>query len=222
MEKISKYIDHTLLSASCGLKDIKKLCDEAREHDFHSVCVNLFYVPECYKALKGSDVKVCTVVGFPLGQCSGLIKAKEAEQAVRQGAGEVDMVLNVAALKDGRADVALAEIKDVRSAVGKDAYLKVIIECCLLTDEEKRKACALVVEGGADCVKTSTGFSVSGAKVEDVALMRKEVGDKFGVKASGGIRDFKAFMSMIEAGASRIGCSASVAILNEAKAAGRS
>ena len=219
MEGISKYIDHTLLSASCGRKEIIRICDEAREYDFHSVCVNLFYVPDCYEALKNSNVKVCAVVGFPLGQSTGLIKAKEAEAAVRQGAGEIDMVLNVAALKDGRHDVALSEIRDVRSAIGKDVYLKVILECCLLDDDEKRKACALSVEGGADCVKTSTGFSLSGAKVEDVALMRKEVGKGFGVKASGGIRDFKTFISMIEAGADRVGCSASVAIANEAKLA---
>ena len=206
-----KLFDHTILKADAGKAAVKKICEEALEYGFMSVCVNGYYTSYVAELLSGSDVKVCTVVGFPLGQMSPKAKAIEAKLAVEDGAEEVDMVINVGALKDGDYQLVLEDIKEVKAACG-NALLKVIIETCLLTDEEKVKACQLSVEAGADFVKTSTGFSTGGATTKDVALMRKTVGANVGVKASGGIRDKETAQKMIEAGASRLGTSATIAI----------
>lgn len=206
-----KLFDHTILKADAGKDAVKKICEEAMEYGFMSVCVNGYYTSYVAELLSGSDVKVCTVVGFPLGQMSTRAKAMEAKMAVEDGAGEVDMVINVGALKDGDYQMVIEDIKAVKAACGQ-ALLKVIIETCLLTDEEKIKACELSKEAGADFVKTSTGFSTGGATVEDVALMRKTVGAEMGVKASGGIRDKETAEKMVAAGASRLGTSATIAI----------
>ena len=207
----AKLFDHTILKADAGLEAVKKICEEAKEYDFMSVGVNSYYTAYVAQQLKGTDVKVCTVVGFPLGQMSTRAKAAETAIAVEDGAQEIDMVINVGALKYKLYDVVLSDIREVKKACG-NALLKVIIETCLLTDEEKVKACELAKEAGADCVKTSTGFSTGGAKAEDVALMRKTVGSDMGVKASGGIRDKETAESMLKAGASRLGTSATIAI----------
>ncbi|MGN1179613.1 MAG: deoxyribose-phosphate aldolase [Suilimivivens sp.] len=207
----TKLFDHTILKADATKEAVGKICEEAREHHFMSVCVNSYYTAFVAEKLKDSDVKVCTVVGFPLGQMSTGAKVAETRLAVADGADEIDMVINVGALKDKEYEVVLNDIKEVKNACGQ-ALLKVIIETCLLTDEEKVKACELAQQAGADFVKTSTGFSTGGAKAEDVALMRKTVGDAMGVKASGGIRDKETAEKMIEAGASRLGTSATIAI----------
>lgn len=209
---INKYIDHTQLAADATKDKIKKLCDEAKEYDFASVCVNSCWVKYCAEELKDSSVNVCTVVGFPLGAMVTRAKAYEAKCAVEDGADEVDMVINIGALHDKDYSLVEEDIREVKKACG-DKLLKVIIEACLLSDEEKVKACELAVAAGADYVKTSTGFSKSGATAEDVALMRKTVGDKLGVKAAGGIRDSETAKKMIAAGASRLGCSAGIAIM---------
>lgn len=211
-----KLFDHTILKADATQAAVAKICKEAKEYGFMSVCVNTYYTAFVAEQLKDSDVKVCTVVGFPLGQMSTKAKALETQCAVEDGADEIDMVLNVAALKDGKYDVVLEDIKAVKAACG-DALLKVILETCLLTKEEIVKACELSVEAGADFVKTSTGFSTGGATAEDIALMRKTVGPDIGVKASGGVRDSKGAIAMVEAGANRIGASATIAILSGAK-----
>ncbi len=208
----SKLFDHTILKADATKEEVKKICDEAKENNFMSVCVNGYYTAYVAKQLKGTDIKVCTVVGFPLGQMAACAKAAEASIAVKDGAEEIDMVINVGALKDRLYDVVLSDIKEVKKACGS-ALLKVIIETCLLSDEEKIKACELAKEAGADFVKTSTGFSTAGAKVEDVALMRRTVGADLGVKASGGIRDKDTAEAMVKAGANRLGTSATVTIL---------
>ncbi len=207
----AKLFDHTILKADATKEAVKKICDEAKEYGFMSVCVNSYYTAYVAKQLKDTGIKVCTVVGFPLGQMSARAKAAEALIAVEDGAEEIDMVINVGALKDRLYDVVLADIKEVKKAC-KNALLKVIIETCLLSDEEKVKACELAKEAGADFVKTSTGFSVAGARAEDVALMRSTVGENMGVKASGGIRDKETAMAMVNAGANRLGTSATVAI----------
>lgn len=207
-----KLFDHTILKADAGEQAVIKICDEAKEYGFMSVCVNSYYTAFVAEKLKGTDVKVCTVVGFPLGQMSTKAKAFEAACAVEDGAQEIDMVINVAALKDGKYDVVLEDVKAVKAACG-NALLKVILETCLLTKEEITKACEICVEAKADFVKTSTGFSTGGATAEDIALMRKTVGPDIGVKASGGVRDSKAAVAMVEAGANRIGASATIAIL---------
>lgn len=207
----TKLFDHTILKADATREAVKAICTEAIENQFMSVCVNSFYTSYVAQQLKGTDVKVCTVVGFPLGQMSTSAKAAETQIAVEDGAREIDMVINVGALKDREYDIVRKDISEVKKACG-DALLKVIIETCLLTEEEKVKACQLAVEAGADFVKTSTGFSTAGAKAEDVALMRKTVGPNVGVKASGGIRDKQTAQVMVEAGASRLGTSATVAI----------
>lgn len=207
----SKLFDHTILKADATQEAVKKICDEAKEYGFMSVCVNSYYTAYVAKQLKGSDIKVCTVVGFPLGQMSTRAKAAETSIAVEDGAEEIDMVINVGALKDKLYDVVLTDIKEVKKACG-GALLKVIIETCLLSDEEKIKACELAKEAGADFVKTSTGFSTAGARAEDVVLMRSVVGTDMGVKASGGIRDKETAMAMVRAGADRLGTSATVAI----------
>ena len=214
--KLNKYIDHTLLKADATKEQITKLCNEAKEHDFASVCVNTCYVPLCKELLKDSDVKVCCVVGFPLGAMDSASKAFEAKTAVSNGAGEVDMVINIGALKDKDYDYVTKDIEAVVNA-SKPSIVKVIIETCLLTDEEKVQACKCAMKANAEFVKTSTGFSTSGATVEDVALMRKTVGTVCKVKAAGGIRTYEDAMKMIDAGADRLGCSAGIKIVEGAK-----
>ncbi|MFV0361721.1 MAG: deoxyribose-phosphate aldolase [Suipraeoptans sp.] len=209
----AKLFDHTILKADATKEQVKKICDEAKEYGFASVCVNSYYTKYVADELKGTDVKTCTVVGFPLGQMSTKAKKYETICAVEDGATEIDMVINVGALKDGLYDIVLEDISQVKIGCGKEAILKVIIETCLLTDEEKRKACELAKKAGADFVKTSTGFSTGGAKPEDVALMRSVVGSEMGVKASGGIHTSEEAKTMVEAGASRLGTSATITIL---------
>ena len=212
---IAKCIDHTVLKPQTTEAAVRKLCAEAAQYGFASVCVNPCWVALCADLLKYSEVDVCTVIGFPLGANTSAVKAFEAAEAIRQGATEVDMVLNVGALKDGNADLVRADIAAVVEAARGKALVKVILETCLLTDEEKRIACRLAKEAGADYVKTSTGFSTGGATEADIALMRAEVGPEMGVKASGGIRDYATAQAMIRAGASRIGASAGVQIVAE-------
>lgn len=211
----TKYFDHTILKADATEAQVAKICKEALENDFASVCVNQYYTKFVAEQLKGSDVKVCTVVGFPLGMSDTRVKAFETKAAIEDGAEEVDMVINVGALKDGKYDYVRNDIKTLKDVCGKEVLLKVIIETCLLTDEEKVKACELAKEAGADYVKTSTGFSTAGAKAEDVALMRKTVGEELGVKASGGIHTAEEAQAMIDAGASRLGTSATLAIIGK-------
>ncbi|MGM9655103.1 MAG: deoxyribose-phosphate aldolase [Butyricicoccaceae bacterium] len=210
---IASMIDHTLLKQDATGEQIDRLCAEAAEYHFASVCVNPYYVVRCVKNLKGTGVKVCTVVGFPLGATTMETKVFETLQAVASGAEEIDMVINVCALKSGHIRGVEQEIQAMAAAVEGKAILKVIIETCLLTDEEKVLACQIAKRCGADFVKTSTGFSTGGATVEDVALMRRTVGPEMGVKASGGIRDYAKAKAMIDAGASRIGASAGIAIV---------
>ncbi len=208
----NKLIDHTILKPDASIEAIKKICQEAKEYNFMSVCVNPAYISLCKEELKGSDVKVCTVIGFPLGATLPQVKALETREAVMEGADEIDMVINVTMLKAKNDNYVYEEIEKVRrSCVGK--VLKVIIETCLLTDEEKVRACLLAKKAGADFVKTSTGFSTGGATVHDVALMRKTVGDDMGVKASGGVRTHEDLLAMVEAGANRIGTSAGPKII---------
>lgn len=216
MNSIASYIDHTVLAADATEEKIQKLCNEAKEWKFASVCVNTCWTKFCAQELKGTGVNVCTVVGFPLGAMCTKAKAFEAKCAVEDGATEVDMVINIGLLKDHKDNLVEEDIREVKKACG-DKVLKVIIEACLLTDEEKVRACELSVKAGADFVKTSTGFSKWGAKVEDVALMRKTVGANVGVKAAGGIRTYEDAVNMIEAGANRLGCSAGIAIVQGAK-----
>ena len=211
---LNKYFDHTLLKPEATNEQIDKLCEEAREYDFYSVCVNTCYVSRCYDALKDTDVKVAAVVGFPLGACTTQSKVFETKEAFMDGASEVDMVLNVGKFKSGDNDFIRDDIRAVADAAHSfGGIVKVILETCLLTDEELEEACRLSREAGADFVKTSTGFSTGGATAEHVALMKKTVGDYLMVKASGGIRDYDQCMKMIEAGADRIGASASVKIM---------
>ncbi len=212
---IASYIDHTLLKQDATAEQIDKLCAEAAEYHFASVCVNPWYVPRCVKNLQGSGVKVCTVVGFPLGATTLETKVFETLQAVKSGAQEIDMVMNVCAMKSGSTKAIEQEIQALAAAVEGSAILKVIIETCLLTKEEKVLACQLAKRSGADFVKTSTGFSTGGATVEDIALMRETVGPDMGVKASGGIRDYATALAMIQAGATRIGASAGIAIVRQ-------
>ena len=214
--KLNKYIDHTLLKADATKEQITKLCNEAKQYDFASVCVNTCYVPLCKELLKDSDVKVCTVVGFPLGAMDSKSKAYEAKTAVLNGAEEVDMVINIGALKDKDYQYVTNDIKEIVEA-SKPAIVKVIIETCLLTDEEKIAACKCVLEAKAAFVKTSTGFSTNGATLEDVKLMKETVKDNCKVKAAGGIRTYEDAIKMIEAGADRLGCSAGIKIMEEAK-----
>ena len=210
--KLNKYIDHTILNPDATKDEVIKVIDEAKIHEFASVCLEPCWVSLAAERLAGSSVKVCTVIGFPLGANTKTVKAFEAKEAVENGAEEVDMVLNIGALKSGEYDLVLEDMKAVREAA-KNAVVKVILETCLLTDDEKKKACALAKEAGLDFVKTSTGFSTAGATTEDVKLMREAVGDGMGVKASGGIRDRETAEAMIAAGASRIGASKSIAIV---------
>jgi deoxyribose-phosphate aldolase len=215
MEKINTYIDHTLLKPDATSSDIIKLCGEAREYQFYAVCVNSSYVALAYQELKDSGVKIAAVVGFPLGACSMETKAYETDHSCMCGADEVDMVLHIGALKEKRYDYVVNDIAAVVSAAKKhDAAVKVILETHLLTKEEIVRACELALEAGADFVKTSTGFSGGGATAEDVKLMKNTVGEAMKVKASGGIKSYDAAVSMIEAGASRLGTSASANIVN--------
>lgn len=207
----SKLFDHTILKADATKEEVAEICREAVEHDFMSVCVNSYYTAFAAGLLKGSNVLVCTVVGFPLGQMSTAAKCAETELAVADGAEEIDMVINVGALKDQEYEAVLNDIKSVKKAC-RNARLKVIIETCLLTEKEKIKACELAKQAGADFVKTSTGFSKAGATAEDVELMRRTVGETMGVKASGGIRNKETAEKMIQAGANRLGTSATIEI----------
>ena len=202
----NKLIDHTLLKQDAQPEQIIKLCEEAKQFDFMSVCVNPAYVPLAAECLKGSDVKVCTVIGFPLGMNLTKTKIDEAALAIKEGADEIDMVINVGMLKAGHDQYVEEEIRELKAVAGSKV-LKVIIETCLLTDEEKVRACIASKNAGADFVKTSTGFSTGGATVHDVALMRKTVGPDMGVKASGGVRTHEDLLAMVEAGATRIGTS---------------
>jgi len=217
---LARLIDHTLLKPEATAEQIRRLCAEARHYGFAAVCVNPWWVPLCVQELKGTGVKVATVIGFPLGATTTEAKAFEARQAVEAGAEELDMVINVGALKSGHLDRVQEDIAAVvRAAAGR--VVKVILETGLLTDEEKVTACRLAVAAGAHFVKTSTGFGPGGATVADVRLMRQTVGDQVGVKASGGIRDHATAVAMVEAGASRIGASSSVAIVTGGSGAGR-
>ncbi len=207
-----KLFDHTLLKADAKSEDIMRMVEEAKANDFMSVCVNGYYTKMVADALKGTGVRTTTVVGFPLGQMTAKAKAFETGCAVEDGADEIDMVINVGALKEGKYDVVLEDIKAVRAEC-EGKTLKVIIECCLLTNDEIVKACELSEEAGADFVKTSTGFSTGGAKVEDVALMKKTVGDRLEVKASGGIHTGAEAQAMVDAGATRLGTSATLSII---------
>ena len=213
-EELARYIDHTNLKAFATREDIKKLCDEAREYGFYAVCVNPYRVKDAKEFLRGTDIKIASVVGFPLGATFTETKVQEAIMAVRTGAEEIDMVMNIGAMKDGDYEFVERDIREVVEAVHPmGAKVKVIIETCYLSDEEKRKACELAKNAGADFVKTSTGFGTAGAKVEDVRLMREVVGNSMGVKAAGGIHNAKEAIAMIEAGATRIGASRSVEII---------
>ncbi len=208
---IARLMDHTLLKPNATQEEVGKLCEEARAHCFASVCVNPTYVALCARLLQGSGVKVCTVIGFPLGSTTPTVKAIEARDAIANGADEVDMVINIGALKSGNETVVFDDIRAVREA-SRGKVLKTILETALLSDAEKVRACVLAKKAGADFVKTSTGFGGGGATVEDVRLMRETVGPMMGVKASGGIRDAAVADAMVKAGATRLGTSASVAI----------
>jgi len=211
-ENYASYIDHTLLKPEATKEQIIALCAEAKQYDFASVCVNPTWIETAAKELEGAVSKVCTVIGFPLGANTSDVKAFETKDAIAKGADEVDMVLNIGALKGSDYELVLNDMKAVGEAAN-GTLVKVIIETCLLTDEEKVKACELAVEAGVDYVKTSTGFSTGGATPTDVALMRKTVGPDLGVKASGGVRSLEDLKAMIEAGATRIGASSGVKIM---------
>lgn len=212
--KLSKYIDHTLLKADATPEMIIKLCAEAKEHDFKSVCVHPSYISLCQKELQNSDVLICSVVGFPLGMNTSEMKVAEAMQAIQLGADEIDMVINIGRLKAGDVQYVTKEITAVKQAIGEH-ILKVIIETCLLNEAEKIQACTCVMNAGADFVKTSTGFSTGGATFADVALLKKCVGNKALVKAAGGVRSHADFMKMISLGADRVGTSSGIRLLNE-------
>lgn len=218
-QALAQFIDHTLLAPDASREQIATLCREAHEHGFYSVCVNSGQVPHASQCLEGRGVKVCAVVGFPLGAGLSDTKAFEAERAIAAGAGEIDMVLNIGWLKDGLFDQVQADIALVKQACAS-VPLKVILETCLLTDAEKVKACEICFELNVAFVKTSTGFSRGGATVEDIALMRRTVGAELGVKASGGVRDYPTALAMIEAGATRLGTSSGIAIISGTQAAG--
>lgn len=216
-ESLATYIDHTLLKPEATEEEIAVIVQEAIESRFASVCVNPYWIPFCAKGLKDTNVKVCTVIGFPLGATSTETKAFEADLAIQNGATEVDMVINIGALKSGQHDEVLKDIAEVVKVAKGKALTKVIIETSLLTTEEKVKACQLAKQARADYVKTSTGFSGGGATIEDVRLMRETVGTEMGVKASGGVRDLETMEAMISAGATRIGASAGVNIIQGKK-----
>jgi deoxyribose-phosphate aldolase len=211
--KLPSYIDHTLLRPSAQKAEVIQLCEEAKKYGFYSVCVNSYYVPLCVVSLRGSNVKVCSVIGFPLGMSLTQVKMAETRYALEAGAREIDMVINIGALKDRNEAVVYHDIHSIAEVVkGYNGLLKVIIETCLLTEEEKILACKIAKKAGADFVKTSTGFSTSGATIEDVKLMAKHAFPLF-VKASGGIKNQQQAMAMIEAGASRLGTSSGIEII---------
>lgn len=218
VEDVAKYIDHTVLAANATREKIEQICKEAQKWGFASVCVNSCWVPLCAKLLAKSEVKVCAVVGFPLGAMATESKAFEAKRAINDGADEIDMVINIGWLKNHDDDLVLDDISKVKQAIGKK-ILKVIIETSLLTDEQKARACRLSKTAGADFVKTSTGFSTGGAKETDIRIMRKAVGPDLGIKASGGIHSYEEAKAMIEAGATRIGASSGIAIVEGQNAA---
>ncbi|MDQ0568132.1 deoxyribose-phosphate aldolase [Mycoplasma yeatsii] len=211
--KLNKYIDHTLLKPEATKQDIINLCNQAKEYDFATICVNTCWTSFCKELLKDTNVGITNVVGFPLGACLTEVKAFEVKKAIENGADEIDMVLNVGALKDKNYDLVLNDMKEVKKAAG-DHVVKVILENCLLTREEIIKACELAVEAGLEFVKTSTGFNKSGATVEDVKLMSEVVKDKAQVKAAGGVRTYEDAIAMINAGATRLGTSGGVNIVN--------
>ena len=212
--ELNKYIDHTLLKADAKKEDILKLCEEAKKYDFMSVCVNPCWIPVVKEALKQTDVLTCVVIGFPLGAMTTEAKVFEAKDAVEKGADEVDMVINIGQLKDGNDAYVTEEIRKIKEAVG-DKVLKVIIETCLLTDEEKTRACEDIVKAGADFAKTSTGFSTRGATIEDVRIMKEAVHGKAKVKAAGGVRTPEDMVKIVAAGADRIGTSAGCSLVKK-------
>lgn len=217
MENIAQYIDHTILNADATKTDIRRICEEAKEYNFKTVCIQPYWVKYAKELLEGTEVGITTVIGFPLGANTTEIKVAEAKQAVAEGASDVDMVINIGALKSEDYDTVLNDIKAVVDAVDGQAIVKVIIETALLTKAEKVRASELAKQAGADFVKTSTGFSTGGATLEDVRLMRATVGPDMGVKASGGVRTFEDAKAMIEVGATRIGASSGILIVEGAK-----
>ena len=210
---VAKYIDHTLLKPEATQDQFEQLCDEAAKYGFYSVCVNSYWVPFCARRLRGKDIKVCSVIGFPLGAMDSRSKGFEARNAIENGASEIDMVINIGALKSGDLDSVEKDIRAVARSCRSTTVLKVIIETCLLTDDEKVLACEVSKKAGAHYVKTSTGFSKGGATAHDIALMRRVVGPTMGIKASGGVRTYEDAKLMIQSGATRIGASASVKIV---------
>ncbi len=213
INSICKIIDHTLLKADANTAHIEKLCEEAGNYGFHSVCVGQTRVGLASRLLRDTNVKVCTVAGFPLGFSLPPVKAYEAAKAVESGADEIDMVMNIGALKDGNLELVRDDIKAVVDSTGNETVVKVILECCLLNRQEMITACRICMSAGADFVKTSTGLASCGARTEDVRLLRETVGDEMGVKAAGGIRDYETAVTMVKAGADRIGTSSSVLII---------
>ena len=214
--KLAKMIDHTLLKPEATMFDIINLCEEAKKYGFFSVCVNSSRVSLAHEILEGSNVKICTVVGFPLGACNTISKKMEAKQSIIDGANEIDMVINIGMLKDRNLEYVYNDIKEIVEASKGKALVKVIIETGLLTDNEKRTACILAKDAGADFIKTSTGFLGEGAKKEDIVLIRETVGNKMKIKASGGIKTYEDALEMIKSGADRIGTSASIDIISNA------
>lgn len=211
--ELNKYIDHTNLKQDMSEQDLIKLVDEAKEYDFFSICINPCWVKQASELLAGSNTKVCSVIGFPLGANTTNIKVLEAKEAIANGASEIDMVINISKLKDKDYEYVYNEIKQIKEAIGNNVF-KVIIEACLLTNDEKTIACQIIMKAGANFVKTSTGMSTGGATVEDVKLFKKVVGDSTLIKAAGGVRTYEDAISMIEAGANRIGTSGGVKIVN--------
>lgn len=216
MYNIAKYIDHTVLKATTTSKEVEKLCLEAKEYGFYSVCVNGCFVKECKELLKDSDIKIAAVVGFPLGAMTKTAKVFEAREAIANGANEIDMVINVGKLIEGDSKYVEDEIREIKEAIGENV-LKVIIETCYLNEEQKMLACELSLNANADFVKTSTGFGTAGATFEDVILMKKMVGDNAGVKASGGVKSYETAEKYIELGATRLGTSSGIDIIKGAK-----
>ncbi len=217
MENIAQYIDHTILNADATKEEVKRICEEAKEYNFKTVCIQPYWVAYAKELLEGTEVGITTVIGFPLGANTSAIKAEETKVAIAEGASDVDMVINIGALKSGNADVVLEDIQAVVDAANGEAIVKVIIETSLLTKEEKILASELSKQAGANFVKTSTGFSTGGATLEDVQLMRATVGPDMGVKASGGVRTFEDAKAMVEAGATRIGASSGIKIVEGAR-----
>lgn len=218
--ELARYIDHTLLKPGAVKSQFEQLCNEAIKYNFYSVCVNSGWVEYVAKKLRGTGIKVCSVIGFPLGEMETRSKAFEARNAIEHGANELDMVINIGALKSRNLKLVEEDIRAIRRASRSNTILKVIIETSLLTEEEKVLACEIAKKADADFVKTSTGFSTSGATVADIALMRRVVGPKMGVKASGGITDYNKAIALIQAGATRLGCGSSVAVITGATAQG--